>query len=353
MTIITIRIGNREVGEGAPCFIIAEAGVNHNGDVRVAERLIDAAAGAGADAVKFQTFSADTLVLPGAEKAGYQKETTAAGETQHGMLSRLELSEADFARLSAHAARKRLVFLSSPFDRASVDLLDRIDVPAYKIASGEITSLPLLAHVASRGKPVILSTGMATLGEIEEAVHTLRAGGAGEIVLLQCVTSYPAPPSDANLRVMEALRQAFQVPVGFSDHTLGIGVPIAAAALGACIVEKHLTLDRNLPGPDHRASLEPDEFAAMVRGIRDAEAALGDGIKRPTASEETIKRVIRKSIVAAVDIPKGTLLRPDMVTIKRPGTGIAPNLLDFVLKCRTKRDIKKDAVVQWEDLTGS
>jgi len=346
-----VVIGNREIGDGAPCFIIAEAGVNHNGDVRLAGRLIDAAADTGADAVKFQTFSADALVLPRAEKAEYQRETTGSAESQHGMLKRLELPETDFAHLAAHAAGKGLVFLSSPFDRASVDLLDRINVPAFKIASGEITNLPLLAHVACRGKPVILSTGMATLREIEEAVRTLREGGTGEIILLQCVTSYPAPPSEVNLRVMEGLRQAFQVPVGFSDHTLGIGVPIAAAALGACVVEKHLTLDRDLPGPDHRASLEPVEFAAMVQGIRDAEAALGDGIKRPTPGEMEIRKAARKSIVAAVHIPAGTILAPEMLDLKRPGTGISPRYLPQVVGRKARKDIRKDELLAWEMLS--
>jgi N-acetylneuraminate synthase/N,N'-diacetyllegionaminate synthase len=267
------------------------------------------------------------------------------------MLSGLELSEADFTRLAAHAAERGLIFLASPFDRASVDLLDRIPVPAYKIGSGELTNLPLLVHVAGKEKPVILSTGMATVGEIEDAVRTLKAGGAGGIILLQCVTSYPASPSASNLRAMEALQQAFQVPVGFSDHTLGIAVPIAAAALGACIIEKHMTMDRNLPGPDHRASLEPSEFMAMVRGIRDAEAALGDGIKRPTASELEIRKSARKSIVAAVPIRAGTVLDQRMLDLKRPGTGISPRDLPRVVGRKARRDIGRDEILSWEMLS--
>jgi N-acetylneuraminate synthase/N,N'-diacetyllegionaminate synthase len=343
-----MKIANRLVGDGAPCFIIAEAGVNHNGDVELAKKLIDAAADAGADAVKFQTFRAESVVTTNAEKAEYQKETTDMEESQYDMIKKLELTEYNFKELADYAKEKDILFLSSPFDKESVDVLDEINVPVFKVASGEITNFPLLKHIAGKGKPIILSTGMSTLGEMEEALTVIREVGVDDVVLLQCVTSYPAKTEDANLMVIETLRHAFKLPVGFSDHTLGITVPVAAVSLGAVVVEKHFTLDKNLPGPDHKASLEPDELEEMVVAIRDVEKALGNGIKIPTKEEEEIKKVARRSVVAKVGIPKGTTIVEDMLDVKRPGWGIAPKYINIIVGKKTDENIKKDEIITWK-----
>jgi len=329
-------------------FIIAEAGVNHNGDINLAKKLIDVAKDAGVDAVKFQTFKAENVVTTNAEKAEYQKETTGVKESQYDMIKKLELTEYDFKQLADYTKKKDILFLSSPFDKESTDLLDEINVSAFKVASGEITNFPLLKHIAGKGKPIILSTGMATLGEIEDALRVIRAAGVADVVLLHCVTSYPAKMEDVNLRVLETLKHAFKLPVGFSDHTLGITVPIAAVSLGAVVIEKHFTLDKNLPGPDHKASLEPDELKEMVAAIRDVERALGDGIKRPTKEKEEIKKVARRSVVAKVDVPKGTTITGDMLDVKRPGTGIAPKYMDIIVGKKAKENIRKDEIVTWK-----
>jgi N,N'-diacetyllegionaminate synthase len=340
MAMRKVKIGDRLVGEGEPCFIIAEAGVNHNGDINLAKKLIDTASEAGADAVKFQTFKADEVVTASAEKAGYQKETTGAGESQYEMIGKLELTEDDFKGLSVHAQGKGMVFLSTPFGKGSVDLLDRLGVVAFKIGSGEITNFPLLRHIAGKGRPIILSTGMSTLDEIAASIAVIREGRAREIVLLHCITSYPAKIEDMNLRAMETLRHTFDLPVGLSDHSLGATIPIAAVAMGACVMEKHFTLDNNLPGPDHRASLEPDELKQMVKAIRDVEKALGDGIKKPTADEEKNMKAARRSIIAKVDIPKGTIITEEMLDIKRPGTGIEPRHMNLILGKKAKENIQ-------------
>jgi N,N'-diacetyllegionaminate synthase len=343
-----IKIGNRLIGPRNPCFIIAEAGVNHNGDITLAKKLVDAAVEAGADAVKFQTFKAENVVTLTAEKAEYQKNTTGMGESQYEMIKKLELSEADFWDLSEYARDAGIIYLSTPFDEESVDLLDRIGVPAFKIPSGEITNFPLLKKVAEKSKPIILSTGMATLGEVEEALNYLRRNGAEDIILLHCTTSYPAPVKSVNLCAMETLRCAFQVPIGYSDHTEGITIPIAAAAMGACIIEKHFTLDSTLPGPDHQASLEPQELSAMVKAVRDVEVARGNGVKGPTKEEEEIKKVARRSIVAKRDICVGNVLKERDLAIKRPGTGIEPRYLESILQMKARVSIQKDQVIQWD-----
>jgi N-acetylneuraminate synthase/N,N'-diacetyllegionaminate synthase len=343
-----IKLGNRSISEGEPCFIIAEAGVNHNGTIELAKKLIEVAKDAGADAVKFQTFKAENVLIKNAEKAEYQKETTGIEESQYEMIKRLELSEYDFKELADYAKKKGILFLSSPFDKESVDLLDEMNVSAFKVASGEITNFPLLKHIAKKGKSIILSTGMATLGEVEEALNVIRSEGVKDVILLHCVSNYPAKIEDVNLRALETLKQAFKLPVGFSDHTLGITTPIAAVALGACIIEKHFTLDRNLPGPDHKASLDPDELKEMVKAIRDVEKALGNGIKRPAKEEEEIKKVARRSIVAKVDIPEGAIISEDMLDVKRPGTGIVPKYFDFIVGMRAKKNIKKSNIVTWK-----
>jgi N,N'-diacetyllegionaminate synthase len=345
-----VKIADRLIGEGQPCFVIAEAGVNHNGDVSLAKRLISTAKEAGADAVKFQTFQAEQLVSERAPKAEYQKDTTDVRESQFQMIKKLELKEQDFKELSDYARKKGIMFLSSPFDTRSVDLLDRLGVPAFKIASGEITNFPLLRHVARKRKPIILSTGMSTLGEIEDAVGVLRKEGAEEIILLHCVSSYPAKTEDMNLRAMETLRRAFDLPVGLSDHTLGITIPIAAVALGASVIEKHFTLDKALPGPDHRASLEPEELRRMVRAVREVEKAAGDGSKIPTKEEEQTRKAARRSLVARVNIPKGTVITEAMLAVKRPGTGVGPRCVDEVIGAVARRRVKRDEPLTMDKL---
>jgi N,N'-diacetyllegionaminate synthase len=345
----TIPVGDHQIG-GARCFVIAEAGVNHNGDLGLAGRLVDAAADAGADAVKFQTFRTAALVSAAAPKARYQVETTGGGESQQAMLARLELSAAAHAALKAHAARRSLVFFSTPFDEASADLLEGLGVALFKVPSGEVTNLPLLRHVAAKGRPVLLSTGMCTLDEVAVAVATVRAAGDPPLAILHCVSAYPAPAEDTNLKAMDTLRERFGCPVGLSDHSLGIEIALAAVARGAALLEKHLTLDRTLPGPDHRASLEPADFAALVRGVRAVESALGDGVKRPMPSELDTRAVARRSLVAARALPAGHRIRPGDIAIKRPGTGISPAELDRVVGRTLTRDVAADDLLDWTTL---
>jgi len=344
----SIQIAGKRIGSQYPCFIIAEAGVNHNGNVDLAKQLIDAAVAAGADAVKFQTFHAESVVSTTAEKAEYQKSTTKSTESQYDMIKNLELSDSIFWELSEYADSQGIIFLSTPFDEQSVDLLDQIDVPAFKIPSGEITNFPLIKKIVEMEKPIILSTGMATLGEVEDAIEYIKAHGAQDVILLHCTTSYPAPLHSVNLRAMETLRCAFKAHVGYSDHTEGITIPIAAVAMGAVVIEKHFTLDRSLPGPDHQASLEPQELQAMVKAVRDVERALGSGIKSPSVEEEAIKRVARRSIVAKTDIHPGDRLTESVLTIKRPGTGINPKYFQFITGKKAKIQIRKDQVIMWD-----
>jgi N-acetylneuraminate synthase len=347
---MVITLGDRSIGAGQPCFIIAEAGVNHNGDPALAHRLIDVAFQAGADAVKFQTFSADRLVTLDAPKAEYQLQQTEASESQYEMLKRLELSVETLRELQQHCDQVGIRFMSTPFDEESVDLLNELGVTIFKTPSGEITNLPYLAHIARTGKPLIVSTGMATLGEVETAVNTIRSSGNQDLILLHCVSNYPADPADVNLRAMHTMAQAFGVPIGFSDHTAGIEIALAAVALGACVIEKHFTLDRTLPGPDHAASLEPDQLTALIRGIRHIEAALGDGRKQPTASEANTAAVARKSLVAAYDLPAGVILSNDMIAVKRPGTGLPPMLLPQVIGRTLQIDVRAGTLIAWEML---
>jgi N,N'-diacetyllegionaminate synthase len=343
-------IGERRIGRGAPVFIVAEAGVNHNGDPDLARRLVDAAAECGADAVKFQTFTVDALLTREAPKAGYQVETTGAEESQREMLARLELGVERLSELRDSAVKLGLVFFSAPFDEASADALEGLDVALFKVPSGEITNLPLLRHVAAKGRPIILSTGMASLEEVEQAVAAILEGGDPPLAVLHCLSAYPAPAAEVNLRAMDSLASRFGCPVGFSDHTLGIEIAVAAAARGAAIIEKHLTLDKTLPGPDHRASLDPAEFGAMVRAIRSVESALGDGVKRPMPSEIDTRRVARKSLVAARALKAGERVAIGDLSSKRPGTGISPAELPRVLGLRLTRDVAADEVIAWEAL---
>jgi N,N'-diacetyllegionaminate synthase len=331
------------------CYIIAEAGVNHNGSLDMAKALVDAAADAGADAVKFQTFKAGKLVTRTAEKATYQKKSGDTGESQHAMLCKLELSNDDHLALISHCGQRGIQFLSTAFDSDSAGFLDSLSLPFVKISSGEITNLPHLRSSAVPGRPIILSTGMATLGEVEAAINALVASGAShrDIIVLQCHTDYPTRFEDANLRAMQTMGAAFPgVRIGYSDHTPGIEAPIAAVAMGACLIEKHFTLDRKLPGPDHAASLEPGELKAMVAAIRNIELALGHGRKEPSANELKIKGVARKSIAAARPIRQGETFTPENLTVKRPGTGISPMLWDDIIGRKAGRSYETDELIE-------
>lgn len=352
-------------------YIIAEAGVNHNGSLDLAKQLIDAAVEAGADAVKFQTFKAEKLVGRNAPKAEYQTKTTDGAESQFAMIKKLELDEEAHFVLINYCREKGIQFLSTPFDLESVDLLaSRFDLPRLKISSGELTNAPLLLKAARAGKPIILSTGMATLGDIEQALGVLAFGYTHshsvpslstfqqayisekgqrvlqeKVILLHCTTEYPAPYEEVNLRAMDTLRNAFGLPVGFSDHTRGIAVPVAAVARGAIVIEKHFTLDRNLPGPDHKASLEPNELREMVKSIRQVEHALGSPIKSPTASELKNMVVARKSLVAARAIQQGERFTEENLAVKRPGDGISPVHYWEWLEKTASRDYEPDEKV--------
>jgi N-acetylneuraminate synthase len=346
----TVIIGERVVGPGHPCFIIAEAGVNHNGSLEMARQLVAVATEAGADAVKFQTFKAEKVVAPDAPKAEYQMRNTSTAESQFEMISRLELSPEMHHDLRAYCADQGILFMSSPFDEESADLLADLDVAVFKIPSGEITNLPFLDHVANKGKPMIVSTGMSTLAEVSTAVATIHRANNTNVVLLHCVSNYPADPADINLKAMATLAMAFQVPVGYSDHTNGVEVALAAVALGACVIEKHFTLDRNLPGPDHLASLEPVELESMVRGIRTVETSLGHGRKEPAASEADTAAVARKSLVTAQDIPAGQRLTEEHIAVKRPGTGLSPAMISHVLGRTTRVAVSAGTLITLEML---
>lgn len=327
-------------------FIIAEAGVNHNGDWEIAKQLVDAAVEAGADAVKFQTFKAEKLVCKNAEKADYQKETTDKAESQFEMLKKLELTEDMHQMLLEYCKEKGILFLSTPFDVDSVDYLIGMGMEIMKIPSGEITNYPYLRKVAQTGKKVIMSTGMSNLQEVRDAVAVLKEYGGKDIAVLHCNTEYPTPFTDVNLKAMITLRDELEIEVGYSDHTPGIEIPIAAAAMGAEIIEKHFTLDKTMEGPDHKASLEPDELKAMVAAIRNVEAALGSGVKMPSASEQKNTAIARKSIVAKCNIEKGQIFTEDNLTTKRPGTGISPMRWNEIIGTEAQRSYKEDELIE-------
>lgn len=329
-------------------YIIAEAGVNHNGDLQLAFEMIEAAAKAGADAVKFQTFDAKSLVSRHAPKAEYQLASTANDESQLAMLRKLQLDTEAHALLAARCKLCGIAFLSSPFDDGSLDFLLTMNLPLIKIPSGEITNLPFLRRIGAQKTPIVMSTGMANLGDIEAALNALLNAGASreQITLLHCNTEYPTPLSDVNLRAMDTLQQAFGTKLGYSDHTLGITVAIAAVARGATLIEKHFTMDRQLPGPDHQASLEPDELAAMVKAIRDVETALGSPLKQPSASELKNAPIARKSLVAACDIARGEIFTMQNICAKRPGTGISPMRIDELLGHPASRDFAADELIE-------
>jgi N,N'-diacetyllegionaminate synthase len=328
--------------------VIAEAGVNHDGDLSKAVALIDAAVDAGADVVKFQTFKASALATPAAQKAEYQVRQTGSADSQQEMLQRLELDAAAHSALLAHCAKREVAFLSTAFDDPSLDLLLGLDMPYLKVPSGEITNLPMLRRIGAAGRKVLLSTGMANLGEVEAAVEALEAAGAprSQITILHCTTDYPASLDEVNLRAMVAMAAAFGTAVGYSDHTEGIEISTAAVAMGATVIEKHLTLDRSSPGPDHAASLEPAEFAAMISAIRNVERALGDGIKRPTLRERTNRVHARKSIVAARDLPAGHVLAAADLAVKRPGVGVSPMRWDELVGRAIARSYATDEALE-------
>lgn len=329
-------------------FIIAEAGVNHNGDVKTAKKMIDAAVKAGADAVKFQTFVPEDLVSKKAPKAEYQKSTTDAGGSQLEMLKKLSLKADAYKELIEHCKKRKIQFLSTPFDMDSINLLNKLGLETFKIPSGEITNFPYLKKIGSLKKKIIMSTGMADMREIRRAMKILVEAGTSkeDITLLHCNTEYPTPLQDVNLLAMAAMKKRFGVRTGYSDHTLGIEIPVAAAALGAEVIEKHFTLDRNAEGPDHRASLEPEELEAMVSAIRNTEKAMGNGIKKPSPSEMKNMVIARKSIVALSQIKKGDIFTEKNIAAKRPGSGISPMKWDRVIGKKAKRDFEPDEIIE-------
>ncbi len=344
-----ITIGGRKVGAGAPVFIIAEAGVNHNGKLSLAKKLIDAAARSGADAVKFQTFDPDELTTKAAGKARYQRASEKRKETQHAMLRRLALKRKDFATLKSYAKKKGIVFLSTPFSLGDAMFLKKLGVPAIKVSSGDANNLPYLSRIAKWKLPLLLSTGMSDMASVKESVTALRKAGNRKLIVLHCTTNYPAAAAEANLRAIETLRKELSVPVGFSDHTEGTVAATAAVALGACVIEKHLTLDRRLPGPDHKASLTPGEFKALVRSIRYIEGALGTGKKTIFPSERENAKIARKSVVTLRAVKKGELFTEKSLGLKRPGTGLPPREYARVIGARATRDMLRDKLLKKDD----
>jgi N,N'-diacetyllegionaminate synthase len=327
-------------------FIIAEAGVNHNGNMELAKKMVDKAKEAGADCIKFQTFVAKNLTSKTACKADYQKYYSDAKESQLDMLKKLELSFDEFVQLSGYCKEKDIEFLSTAFDFESINFLKSLGMKRWKIPSGEITNLPYLIKVAKLGKPVILSTGMSTMEDIRVAISVLKENGSGEITILHCTTEYPTPYIDVNLRAMLTIKETFNLDVGYSDHTLGIEIPIAAVALGATVIEKHFTLNKDMEGPDHKASLEPQELKAMVSAIRNVEVALGNGVKKPAESEKKNIEIARKSIIAKRNIVKGEIFTEENLTVKRPGNGINPMKWFEVLGKTASRDFEEDELIE-------
>jgi N-acetylneuraminate synthase len=332
-------------------FIIAEAGVNHNGDINLAYKLADVAKEAGVDAIKFQTFRTEKIISKYADMASYQKKNLSTNKSQYEMVKKIELSYKEFKKIKYYCDEIKIMFLSTPDEEYSLDfLVDELYIPFVKIGSGEVTNLPYLRKIAAKNKPLIMSTGMANLGEVEEAINTIKYVNPNtEISLLHCTTNYPTPYEEVNLKAIQTLAAAFKLPVGYSDHTLGIEVPVAAVAMGAKIIEKHFTLDKKLPGPDHKASLEPDELKEMVKAIRNIEVALGDGIKKPNKSEIEIMKVARRSLVAIKNIRAGEIIKESDITIKRPGTGIPPKFIEIIIGMKLANDIKDDEPFRWEN----
>ena len=337
-----IRIGNKLVGEGKPCFIIGEIGSNHDRKLEQAKRLIDIAKEAGTDAVKFQVYSAEKLYSQKTPIFPYENEPP------YQVALKTELPREWQPELANYASSKGIIFLSTPFDYQAIDELSQIGVPAYKWSSSEITDLPLLKYAAGKGKPMLISTGMSNLADIQEAIDAVYTAGNDDIALLHCTSLYPTKPNQTNLRMMDTLKAAFQVPVGFSDHTLGVAITLAAVSRGACIIEKHFTLSRKLEGPDHPYALEPDKLKEMVKLIREVEVSLGSPIKSAIAEEMKKIQLSRRSVIAKVNIPKGTKLTKDLFVIKRPGYGIQPKFISLLIGRETKCDIEKDSPITWE-----
>lgn len=332
-----IQIANKTIGEDSPTFIIAEAGVNHNGSVEIAKQLIDAAKEVGADAVKFQTFKTENLVSKSLKDF-------------FDMVKKLELKEEELKELVKYARKRDIIVFSTPTDEESVDLLSKLNMPAFKIASGDLTYISLIKYAASKKLPIILSTGMSYLGEIEEALNAIHSTGNKNIILMHCVSSYPAPVEETNLNTIGTLKKAFNVPVGFSDHTTSYLVPIIAATMGAKIIEKHFTLDKNMEGPDHKASADINEFKKIVNGIRSMEMSRGSSVKAPVDSESEMILKFRKSLVAVENIPEGSVISDQNIAIKRPGDGIPPKYFDFVKGIKTKKELKMDEVIKWNSI---
>lgn len=345
-----IRIASRNIGPSHPVFIIAEAGVNHNGDLEVAKTLVREARRCGADCVKFQTFKAERVVTRASPKAEYQLRTTNPAESQIAMLQKLELDQKGYAALIDVCEQEQIIFLSTPYGREDVDFLSDLGVPAFKVASGQVVEPAFLRHVAQKKRPVILSTGMATLVEVEEAVRVIRNAGNDQVIVLQCTTNYPSRPQDANVRAMKTMESALCVHVGYSDHTQTETACIAAVALGARVIEKHFTLDKDMQGPDHSSSADPAEFRQLVKVIRETEAVLGSGIKEPVEVEKRNMVGMRRSLVSSVDIPSGAVITEEMLTCKRPGTGIAPNRLHEIIGRIAATDIPQDSLIAVEQL---
>lgn len=345
-----VKIGNKLVGENEPCFIIAEAGSNHDRKLEHAFKLIEIAKEAGADAIKFQTYSAETIYSKKTPKPDYMKKKglSAEKETLWDVIKRIEMPRDWHPKLKAYCDQQGIMFLSTPFDLKAVDELEAVGIEAYKIASFEITHLPLVEHAARQGKPIILSTGMADLADIESALDAIYRQGNRDVALLHCAINYPPRYEDLNLRAMTTMRQAFQLPVGFSDHTLDIISDVAAVALGANVIEKHFTLDRKLPGPDHPFALEPAELKMMVKAIRNTEKSLGSAVKKHTDAEKELYKIGRRSLVAACRIPKGTKITREMLEVKRPGYGIPTKLMENVIGRTARIDIDEDDILSWE-----
>ena len=345
-----ITFGKHCIGSGRSCFIIAEAGVNHNGDINLAKKLIDIAKDAGCDAVKFQTWITEELVTKNAEKAEYQKQQTGMEGSQYDMIKKLEISYDNFKELKRYCDEKGILFMSTPDEEKSATFLHELGVQIFKMSSGELTNHRMLKHIASFGKPLILSTGMSTLEMIEDSVNVLKSVGFYDYMLLHCNANYPTEFKDVNLRAMNTLGKYFDVPYGYSDHTMGITVPIAAAARGAMIIEKHFTLDRNMEGPDHKASIEPDELAAMVKTIRDVEKALGSNKKLISDSERKNMAVMRKVIVASRNLKEGEIISSKELSMKRAGEGLSPSHESLLLGRILNKNIEQDAAISLDDV---
>ena len=346
-----IKVGNKLIGYNQPCFIIGEAGVNHNGRLDLAKKLVDAAAKAGVDAVKFQFFKSEKVVTEKAEMAEYQKENLQSNESQVEMLKKLELNEENHKILKDYAGKKGLIFLSTPHSgNEAVDALEKMDMAAYKLGSGDLTNKPFLEHVAKTNKPIFLSTGMGTMEEVKKAISWIKKVGNDKVIALHCTSNYPCPYDEVNMNAMKTMMQELDCLVGYSDHTMGTEIPVLARAMGACLVEKHFTLDKSMEGPDHVASADPKELEFIVNSIRNIEKAFGWQEKKPNKSEIEIMKGLRKSIVSERDIKKGKRIEPTDLFIKRPGTGIQPEEYDQVIGKKSKVDIKKDTLIKYSDL---